>query len=190
MPAAPLDVPVARRIDNALALVCGLGLCAGSMNVIAAAVDLGAHPGYGTLRLLAGVGQLLWAVALYRVPSRGLLRVGAIAGVAVVAGWTVLQAGVLPSGGSAWRAAPASPLDLLAAVDAIVLALCVAARSERRRGMHLLRGLSATSGLALVMVSSLALAVAPEGYAHESGGGAWSAASLFYCPLGQSRAHQ
>lgn len=187
------EVAVRRRIDNELALVCALAVCAGAIHVMAAIVDLGVHPGYAGVRLLVGLAQVLWAVALYRSPSRRLLRAGATAFAAVVVCWAVSQAGVLPGGTSAWKATPAAPLDLVAAADALLLALCVAVRPrsiDGAAGPGVLRGLTSGGGLLLVLASSLLLAAAPVGYAQARRGGRVSAAALFFCPLGQHRAHQ
>jgi hypothetical protein len=126
----------ARRLDDRLFIACGLAWAAGLLHATAA---LG-RP----LLVLPAAVQLAWGVALYRRPGRRLLVAGVALGLASAPLWLATRA----------------PVEAVATLDELALALLALAELRpRRRGRvaRVLRAAASTVTVYLVLLSSMAL---------------------------------
>jgi hypothetical protein len=154
-------------LSDRLFLACGLAWAAGVIHVEAAIDHVDEHISYSVFFVLLAAAQFLWGFAIGRSPTRRMLLVGAIASLMIVALWIVSRTSGLPVGPESWSPEPVGVLDSLASADEALLALILALQLGRGRVGVLFRAgrhLVTTTGVCLVLLSSLTLAYA--GHAH------------------------
>jgi hypothetical protein len=167
-PEAGLQAPArAAALDNGVFLACGLAWSAGLIHLAAAVDHVDEYVPFAVFFFLLAPAQLALGVALYRRPTRRLLRAGALGSMIVVAIWVVSRTSGVPIGPTPWVAEPAGLLDCLASADEAVLALLVLYQLRSDPGPLLVRcsrPLLTAAGVGLILLSSLALA--GGGHAH------------------------
>jgi hypothetical protein len=144
-----------------LLIACGLSWSAGLIHVKAGIDHLHEHVLVSAAFGLLAAAQLVWGIALYRRPTRGLLAAGAALSVVVVALWGMSRAAGLPLGPDRWSPEPVGALDSVASADEVVLALLASLHLRAGRGVA---PLAAAAGMCLILLSSLLVALG--GHAH------------------------
>jgi hypothetical protein len=144
------------RCDDRLFVLCGLSWAAGLIHVAAAIGHLDEYVLYAVFFAVLAAVQFGCGIAVYRAPSRALLRAGAVMSLLVVALWIVSRTSGLPIGPEPWQPEPVGLIDAVASADEAVLALLAAAwlRSGPTRR---LAGYGHGAALCLLLLSSLAL---------------------------------
>jgi hypothetical protein len=113
--------------------------------------------------------QFAWGVAVYRMPSRRILSIGAGVSLAVVALWVISRTSGIPLGPERWTAEEVGPLDLICTADETLLALLALFPLRFTRPGLLLRvarPAAMVTALGLLLISSLALTVAGQTHVH------------------------
>jgi hypothetical protein len=144
-----------------LLIACGLSWSAGLIHVKAGIDHLHEHVLVSAAFGLLAAAQLVWGIAQYRRPTRGLLAAGAALSVVVVALWGMSRAAGLPLGPDRWSPEPVGALDSVASADEVVLALLASLHLRAGRGVA---PLAAAAGMCLILLSSLLVALG--GHAH------------------------
>lgn len=157
--------PAARHLDDALFVACGLAWACGLIHVQAAIDHVREYALSAVFFALLAPAQLAWGTAVYRHRRRreGLLRAGAAMSLMVAALWIVSRTSGLPIGPAAWRPEAVGPIDSIATMDEITLALLAflhlrlaAGGAAARHSRHL----AAAAGVVLILLSSIALVLA------------------------------
>jgi hypothetical protein len=131
---------------------------------------------HGTFFAVVAWLQITWAVALMVRPARQLLAVAAIGNAVVVATWAMSRIWGVPVGPDAWTPEPVSLADGLATgfeVGIVVISLAVLARPAlAQQSIRPSLGMAGigVSGLAVAVVSTVALAPAFASDHHGDGG--------------------
>jgi hypothetical protein len=142
--AAPAERPAA--VADAVRIAAWLSLAAGAIHAIAM-VDHFSHWWlYGAFFLALTYGQVLWGIALLRKPaSDRILRIGALANLAICVVWLASRTIGIPLGPDAGRPEAVGVMDVAATLDQLVLAAYVAVivrpdlRVARGLGVHRIR---------------------------------------------------
>jgi hypothetical protein len=143
-------------------LACGLSWGAGLIHLQAAGDHIEEYVLFAVFFALLATAQFVWGVAICRSPARGLLGAGAVVSLLVVMLWAVSRTIGLPIGPEAWSPEPVGAIDAIASLDEVFLALLVILQLCAGRAGALQRGLrhvATAGGVALVLLSSLALTV-------------------------------
>jgi hypothetical protein len=159
--------PATPLLAGELLIACALSWSAGLIHVKAAIDHLDEHVAASVFFGLLAAAQLLWGIALYRRPARGLLAAGAAMSVLVVALWAMSRIGGLPLGPDRWSPEPVGALDSVASADEAVLALLAVLHLRVDRPGLSARGvprLAAAAGMCLILLSSLLLALGAEAH--------------------------
>lgn len=106
--------------------LAALSLVAGSIHAVVAVPHFAEYWGFGSFFLALGTFQLAWGVQVYRRPSAGLYRIGAVASLAVIALWIASRTVGLPLGPEPGAAESVGPLDALASAIEVAIALLCA----------------------------------------------------------------
>jgi len=131
---------------------------------------------HGTFFAVVAWLQISWAVALMVRPARPLLAVAAIGNAVVIATWAMSRIWGVPVGPDAWTPEPVSLADGLATgfeVGIVVISLAVLARPAlAQQSIRPSLGIAGigVSGLAVAVVSTVALAPAFASDHHGDGG--------------------
>jgi hypothetical protein len=150
-----------------LLIACGLTWGAGLIHVQAAVDHWDEYWLYALFFAVLAVAQLVWGVALYRSPGRGLLVAGAVGSLMVVALWVVSRTSGLPIGPEPGSPEAIGVLDSVASADEIALALLIALQLRAPPNGRLARHaghLAQAASIFLILMSSLA--VTNGGHAH------------------------
>jgi hypothetical protein len=153
--------PATPLLAGELLIACALSWSAGLIHVKAGIDHLHEHVLVSAAFGLLAAAQLVWGIALYRRPTRGLLAAGAALSVVVVALWGMSRAAGLPLGPDRWSPEPVGALDSVASADEVVLALLASLHLRAGRGVA---PLAAAAGMCLILLSSLLVALG--GHAH------------------------
>jgi hypothetical protein len=124
-----------RRLSDALFLACGLAWGAALVHAVTATQQ-------APVFAVAALAQLGWGIALYRMPSRGVLASGVLLSLALVA----LDI-----------ANPVGGLESVAAADEVALAVLAVVQLRRPHGARILRRAGGAVALYLVLLSSMSL---------------------------------
>jgi len=129
------------------------------------------YAAFGVFFSLVAWFQALWALGIVVAPTRPVIAVGLVVNAAVVMIWIISRTAGLPIGPESGIAEPASFLDVLSTVleigiVAVTAALLVRGRSAATSGARM--GLLLVGGLAvaLVALTTVAVASAPEEHGH------------------------
>jgi hypothetical protein len=166
-PAGPDVSAAAPLLAGGLLIAGALSWSAGLIHVRAAIDHVDEHVLYSVLFGLLAAAQLLWGIALYRRPTRGLLAAGAAMSVLVVALWGMSRTAGLPIGPDRWGPEPVGAVDSVASADEAMLALLalIHLRPERPDLSALgLPQLAAAAGLCLILLSSLLIALGGDSH--------------------------
>jgi hypothetical protein len=131
---------------------------------------------HGTFFAVTAWFQLSWAVAITVRPARRVLAVGAAANLAVIATWAMSRIWGVPVGPGAWEPEPVALADALATgleVGIVVISLAVLLRPAlAQQSVRPSLGLAGigVSGLAVAVVSTMALAPAFASDHHDGDG--------------------
>jgi hypothetical protein len=148
------------QLENSVFVACGLACGSGLIHVDAAVEHFHEYVLFSAFFVVLASLQFAWTAAVYRRPSRTLLRLGAAASLLVVALWLVSRTSGLPLGPKRWKPESVGGFDSIATADELVLALLVLAPAGLRAG-GVVRWVSREGalavGLLLILLSSLAL---------------------------------
>jgi hypothetical protein len=147
-----------------LLIACGLSWSAGLIHVKAGIDHLHEHVLVSAAFGLLAAAQLVWGIALYRRPTRGLLAAGAALSLVVVALWGMSRSAGLPLGPDRWSPEPVGALDSVASADEVVLALLAFLHLRAGPAARGVAPLAAAAGMCLILLSSLLVALG--GHAH------------------------
>jgi hypothetical protein len=154
----------APQLAGALLIACGLSWSAGLIHVKAGIDHLHEHVLVSVAFGLVAAAQLVWGIAVYRRPTRGLLAAGAALSVVVVALWAMSRVAGLPVGAGRFSPEPVGALDAVASADEVVLALLALLHLRAGPAARGVAPLAAAAGMCLILLS--ALLVAGGGHAH------------------------
>lgn len=155
------------RLDDRLFVLCGLAWAAGLIHVVAAIDHVGEELLYAAFFAFLAPAQLAWGTLLYRRPTARLLQAGAVVSLGVAAIWLVSRTSGLPAGPEPWQPEAVGPLDAIATADEVALALVALAELRgpvTGRAVRVLGRVGTAAGVGLILLSSLAIALA--GHAH------------------------
>ena len=121
------------RLDDVVFVACGLSCVTGLLHVQAAFDHVSEDALFAAFFVVVALGQFAWAVLAYRNPSRRVLAFGAVANLLVAALWVLSRTRGVPLGPERWEPEAVGPPDVIATVDEVLIAICVAASFHPRR---------------------------------------------------------
>lgn len=174
--AAIADAPAAeaastssgRKLDERLFIACGLSWITALIHAQAAIQHVAEFALYAVFFVLLAAAQGLWGVAVYRRPSRWLLKVGGAISLAVVALWIASRTTGLPIGPDPGSPEPVGAVDSIATANEIALTVLVFFQLQSKNHGALVRGCNRVviaAAMCLILLSSLALI---PGHVHSS----------------------
>ncbi|HEV7808402.1 MAG TPA: hypothetical protein VGO80_21525 [Solirubrobacteraceae bacterium] len=126
-PAAGHEAYRSAQLADALRIAGWLSIAAGLIHAIAMIDHFSHYWLFGVFFLVLTYGQVLWGIALLRGRATDrMLRLGAVANLAIVAIWLVSRTAGLPFGPQAGDPEPIGPMDVAATLDQLVLVAYVA----------------------------------------------------------------
>lgn len=166
-PAGPSE-PHAVGPGTATNMLLALALASAGAGFIHAAVipeHLRESGLFGAFFAVSALFQALWAAAIYRRPSRGLLWAGIAGNAAIAALWLLSRTVGIPVGPAPWVAEPVSPPDALATLYEVGIAILgtvlLRARGPTPRPGRVLPAFPTT---VLVAASTLVIVVGGHGH--------------------------
>jgi hypothetical protein len=149
----------AREIrSNSILLAAGLAWCTALIHVQASIDHFSEYWLYSLFFIVLALAQAVWGFAIYRNPRRGLLILGAVGSLAVIALWIVSRTTGLPLGPTPGVAEEVGALDAIATADELLVVILMVLELRRLAPARVLmtRSLQAVAIL-LIVLSTLVL---------------------------------
>jgi len=125
-PTLPQKGPVQSRSSQTVLIACAISVAAGVIHAVAMVDHFDHYWLFGLFFLVVTYFQVLWAIWVHRHPQdKRALKAGAIGSLAIIAVWLTSRTVGVPVGPGAGDPEPFGAMDLVAALDQLVLAALI-----------------------------------------------------------------